>query len=35
VIGEDPVRDAKRFHVTAGGVILVTADAIGQTPRIA
>jgi glucose-1-phosphate adenylyltransferase len=34
VIGEDPERDAKRFHVTAGGVVLLTADAIGQTPPI-
>lgn len=30
VIGEDPVEDAKRFHVTKGGIVLVTPDMLGQ-----
>ena len=30
VIGEDPDEDARRFHVTAGGVTLVTPDMLGQ-----
>jgi len=30
VIGEDPVADAKRFHVTDGGVTLVVPDMLGQ-----
>ncbi len=30
VIGEDPVEDAKRFHITPGGVILVTPEMLGQ-----
>ena len=29
-IGVDPVEDAKRFHVTAKGVTLVTPDMLGQ-----
>jgi glucose-1-phosphate adenylyltransferase len=29
-IGFDPVEDAKRFHVTAKGVTLVTPDMLGQ-----
>ncbi len=32
VIGEDHVEDAKRFHVSPGGVVLVTPDMLGQ-PR--
>ena len=28
VIGEDPALDAQRFHVTAGGVTLVTRDML-------
>ena len=28
VIGEDPVADAARFHVTAGGIVLVTRDML-------
>ena len=31
VIGYDPVQDAKRFHVSAGGITLVTPDMLGQT----
>ena len=30
VIGEDSDEDAKRFHVTASGVVLVTPDMLGQ-----
>jgi glucose-1-phosphate adenylyltransferase len=30
VIGEDPVEDARRFHVTSGGVVLVTPAMLGQ-----
>ncbi|WP_139555782.1 glucose-1-phosphate adenylyltransferase [Methylotetracoccus oryzae] len=30
VIGEDPAEDAKRFHVSPGGVVLVTPDDLGQ-----
>jgi glucose-1-phosphate adenylyltransferase len=30
VIGDDPVADAKRFHVSAGGVVLVTPEMLGQ-----
>jgi glucose-1-phosphate adenylyltransferase len=29
-IGFDPVADAKRFHVTAKGITLVTAEMLGQ-----
>ena len=30
VIGEDPETDAKRFHVTPGGVVLVVPEMLGQ-----
>jgi glucose-1-phosphate adenylyltransferase len=30
VIGEDPVQDAQRFFVSAGGVVLVTPEMLGQ-----
>jgi glucose-1-phosphate adenylyltransferase len=30
VIGEDPVEDAKRFHVTKEGIVLVTPAMLGQ-----
>ncbi|MGB5406824.1 MAG: glucose-1-phosphate adenylyltransferase [Thiogranum sp.] len=30
VIGEDPEKDAERFHVTPGGVVLVTPEMLGQ-----
>ncbi|MDX1823123.1 MAG: glucose-1-phosphate adenylyltransferase [Thiohalomonadales bacterium] len=30
VIGEDPKEDAKRFHVTPGGVTLVVPEMLGQ-----
>jgi glucose-1-phosphate adenylyltransferase len=30
VIGEDPVEDAKRFHVTREGIVLVTPAMLGQ-----
>lgn len=30
VVGEDPVEDARRFHVSAGGVVLVTPEMLGQ-----
>jgi len=31
VIGEDLIEDARRFHVTPGGVVLVTPEMLGQT----
>ncbi len=31
VIGEDLTEDARRFHVTPGGVVLVTPEMLGQT----
>lgn len=30
VIGEDPAADAQRFHVSPGGVVLVTPEMLGQ-----
>jgi len=30
VIGEDPIEDAKRFDVSAGGIVLVTPEMMGQ-----
>jgi len=30
VIGEDPEKDAERFHVSPGGVVLVTPEMLGQ-----
>ncbi|NOT84099.1 MAG: glucose-1-phosphate adenylyltransferase [Methylococcaceae bacterium] len=30
IIGADPVADAKKFHVSPGGVVLVTPDMLGQ-----
>ncbi|HWR87811.1 MAG TPA: glucose-1-phosphate adenylyltransferase [Acidiferrobacterales bacterium] len=30
VIGEDPGQDAQRFHVSSGGVVLVTPEMLGQ-----
>ncbi len=30
VIGEDPEDDARRFHVTHGGVVLITPEMLGQ-----
>ena len=30
VIGENPEEDARRFYVTEGGVVLVTAEMLGQ-----
>ncbi|PPD47415.1 MAG: glucose-1-phosphate adenylyltransferase [Methylobacter sp.] len=30
IIGEDRAADEKRFHVSAGGVVLVTPDMLGQ-----
>lgn len=30
VVGEDPVEDARRFHVSAGGVVLVAPEMLGQ-----
>ena len=30
VIGEDPAADARRFHVSPGGVVLVTPEMLGQ-----
>ena len=30
VIGEDATQDAQRFHVTPGGLVLVTPEMLGQ-----
>ena len=30
VIGEDPEEDARRFHITPGGVVLITPEMLGQ-----
>ncbi|MBF0217940.1 MAG: glucose-1-phosphate adenylyltransferase [Gammaproteobacteria bacterium] len=30
IIGEDPVEDAKRFHISADGVVLVCPEMLGQ-----
>ena len=30
IIGENRADDEKRFHVSAGGVVLVTPDMLGQ-----
>jgi glucose-1-phosphate adenylyltransferase len=30
VIGEDPEDDERRFHVSHGGVVLITAEMLGQ-----
>jgi glucose-1-phosphate adenylyltransferase len=32
VIGEDPEDDAQRFHVSQGGVVLITPEMLGQRP---
>ena len=31
VIGEDPEQDARRFHVSPNGIVLVTAEMLGET----
>ncbi|MSP28023.1 MAG: glucose-1-phosphate adenylyltransferase [Methylococcales bacterium] len=33
VIGEDRAEDERRFHVSAGGVVLVTSEMLGQQPH--
>ncbi len=33
VIGEDPAADARRFHITAQGVVVVNRDMLGQERR--
>ena len=30
VVGENPVEDARRFHVSEGGVVLITPEMLGQ-----
>jgi glucose-1-phosphate adenylyltransferase len=30
VIGEDPKADREKFYISPGGVVLVTAEALGQ-----
>ncbi|MDX8406725.1 MAG: glucose-1-phosphate adenylyltransferase [Mariprofundus sp.] len=30
VIGEDPIEDARRFHVSENGIVLVTPEMVGQ-----
>jgi glucose-1-phosphate adenylyltransferase len=34
IIGEDPEADAERFFVTDKGVVLVTPDMLGGSPRV-
>ena len=34
IVGEDPVLDAKRFHLTPGGISLVTQDMIDQLTEV-
>jgi glucose-1-phosphate adenylyltransferase len=34
IIGEDPVEDAKRFHVTANGILLVTPDMLARLEEV-
>jgi len=34
VIGEDPREDAKRFHVTQSGVVIVTRIMLGVKPGL-
>ncbi|TLS66235.1 glucose-1-phosphate adenylyltransferase [Mariprofundus erugo] len=31
IIGEDPVEDARRFHLSEGGIVLVTPEMLGQS----
>jgi len=31
VAGLDPAQDSERFHVTAGGVTLISAEMLGQS----
>jgi glucose-1-phosphate adenylyltransferase len=33
VIGEDPEEDARRYHRTPGGVVVVNRDMLGQEHR--
>jgi glucose-1-phosphate adenylyltransferase len=33
VIGEDPAEDARRFHVSPGGVVVVTPEMLGNAAR--
>ncbi|MEE4639895.1 MAG: glucose-1-phosphate adenylyltransferase [Wenzhouxiangella sp.] len=33
VIGEDPAADARRFHVTEGGIVVVNREMLGQERR--
>ena len=35
IIGEDPEEDARRFHVSPGGVVLVTPEMLGTSIRYA
>ena len=35
VIGEDPAEDARRFHVTDNGIVLVTRQMLVETGRVA
>lgn len=35
VIGQDLQKDAERYHVTEGGIVLVTPDMLGQTLHFA
>ncbi|MBP9531333.1 MAG: hypothetical protein KBE72_03420 [Syntrophaceae bacterium] len=30
VIGEDPAEDARRFHISEEGIVLVTPEMMGQ-----
>ncbi len=33
VVGEDPEQDARRFHCTPGGVVVINRDMLGQEHR--
>lgn len=34
IIGEDAKEDARNYHVTPGGIVVVTPEMLGQEPRV-